>query len=105
MSEGTKPTIAEIEKAMDENPGGIEKLRQTLGDHGQVFSPTPDELPGLAQTLAASPPDIMAIHGAAEHLAPLVPSLVDAVYDKLFSYDATALCTIWPTEPDSGGRY
>lgn len=33
--------------------------------------------------------DIDAIHGAAEHLAPIVPSLVDAVYDKLFSYDAT----------------
>lgn len=33
--------------------------------------------------------DIAAIHGAAEALAPLVPGLVDAVYDKLFSYDAT----------------
>lgn len=33
--------------------------------------------------------DIAAIHGAAQHLAPLVPGLVDAVYDKLFSYDAT----------------
>lgn len=33
--------------------------------------------------------DIAAIHGSAEHLAPLVPTLVDAVYDKLFSYDAT----------------
>ena len=33
--------------------------------------------------------DIAAIHGAAEHLAPLVPGLVDAVYNKLYSYDAT----------------
>jgi len=33
--------------------------------------------------------DIAAIHGAAGRLAPLVPVLVDAVYDKLFSYDAT----------------
>jgi hypothetical protein len=33
--------------------------------------------------------DIAAIHGAAPHLAPLVGTLVDAVYDKLFSYDAT----------------
>jgi hypothetical protein len=33
--------------------------------------------------------DIQAIHGAAESLAPLVPGLVDAVYEKLFSYDAT----------------
>ncbi len=33
--------------------------------------------------------DIDAIHGAADRLAPLVPGLVDAVYDKLFGYDAT----------------
>ena len=33
--------------------------------------------------------DIQAIHEAAAHLAPLVPALVDAVYVKLFSYDAT----------------
>lgn len=33
--------------------------------------------------------DIDAIHAAAPHLAPVVPALVDAVYDKLFSYDAT----------------
>lgn len=33
--------------------------------------------------------DVAAIHAAAAQLAPLVPSLVDAVYDKLFSYDAT----------------
>jgi Protoglobin len=33
--------------------------------------------------------DVAAIHAAAAHLAPLVPALVDAVYVKLFSYDAT----------------
>jgi len=33
--------------------------------------------------------DIEAVHGAAGALAPLVPSLVDAVYDKLHQYDAT----------------
>jgi hypothetical protein len=33
--------------------------------------------------------DIEAIHGSASHLAPVVPALVDAVYDKLFSYDCT----------------
>jgi hypothetical protein len=33
--------------------------------------------------------DIAAIHGAADLLAPLVPTLVDAVYVKLFKYDAT----------------
>jgi hypothetical protein len=33
--------------------------------------------------------DIKAIHGAAAVLVPVVPALVDAVYEKLFSYDAT----------------
>ena len=33
--------------------------------------------------------DVAAIHGAAEHLGPIVPQLVDAVYDKLAQYDAT----------------
>jgi hypothetical protein len=33
--------------------------------------------------------DINAIHAAAPYLAPLVPQLVDAVYVKLFDYDAT----------------
>ncbi len=33
--------------------------------------------------------DIAAIHDSAAHLAPLVPLLVDAVYDKLFSYSST----------------
>jgi hypothetical protein len=33
--------------------------------------------------------DIQTIHGSAGALAPLVPGLVDAVYDKLFGYDAT----------------
>ncbi|MBI1784269.1 protoglobin family protein [Candidatus Sumerlaeota bacterium] len=33
--------------------------------------------------------DIAAIHAAAPLLAPVVPALVDAVYVKLFSYDAT----------------
>ena len=33
--------------------------------------------------------DVEAIHAAAERLRALVPGLVDAVYDQLFSYDAT----------------
>lgn len=33
--------------------------------------------------------DIAVITGARELLAPLVPALVDAVYEKLFGYDAT----------------
>jgi hypothetical protein len=35
------------------------------------------------------PDDVAAIHASAAHLAPLVPGLVDAVYNKLYSYDAT----------------
>lgn len=43
----------------------------------------------VAEFMGFGADDIAAIHGAAGHLAPLVPVLVDAVYDKLFSYDAT----------------
>jgi hypothetical protein len=43
----------------------------------------------LTQFVGFTEEDIAAVHGSAEHLGPLVGSLVDAVYDKLFSYDAT----------------
>jgi hypothetical protein len=43
----------------------------------------------LTDFMGFSEDDIKTIHGAAEVLAPLVPGLVDAVYDKLFTYDAT----------------
>ena len=43
----------------------------------------------LTEFMGFSAEDIDTIHGAAEALAPLAPSLVDAVYVKLFSYDAT----------------
>jgi len=43
----------------------------------------------LSEFMGFGPEDVAAIHGAAPHLAPLVPVLVDAVYEKLFSYDAT----------------
>jgi hypothetical protein len=43
----------------------------------------------LAEFMGFGPEDIQAIHDAASHLAPLVPALVDAVYVKLFNYDAT----------------
>lgn len=43
----------------------------------------------LAEFMEFGDEDIAAIHGAAEALAPLVPALVDAVYVKLFSFDAT----------------
>jgi hypothetical protein len=43
----------------------------------------------LAEFMGFGPADITAIHSAAAALAPVVPQLVDAVYDKLQSYDAT----------------
>jgi len=43
----------------------------------------------LGEFMGFGAEDIKAIHGAAAVLGPVVPALVDAVYDKLFSYDAT----------------
>jgi hypothetical protein len=43
----------------------------------------------LSDFIGFAAEDVAAIQGAASHLAPLVPALVDAVYVKLFSYDAT----------------
>ena len=43
----------------------------------------------LAGFMGFGPDDIAAIHGVAPALAPLVPGLVDAVYQKLYLYTAT----------------
>src|SRR5262245_22493685 len=43
----------------------------------------------LAEFMGFGAEDVAAIHGAAPVLAPLVPTLVGAVYDKLYNYDAT----------------
>ena len=43
----------------------------------------------LTDFMGFGPEDISAIHGAAPFLGPLVPALVDAVYDKLHGFDAT----------------
>ncbi len=43
----------------------------------------------LAQFMGFGPVDVTTIHDAAGYLAPVVPQLVDAVYDKLSQYDAT----------------
>ena len=43
----------------------------------------------LAEFMEFGEQDVAMIHAAAAHLAPLVPTLVDAVYNKLFKYDAT----------------
>ena len=43
----------------------------------------------LGEFMGFGDEDVAAIHGAAPAIAPLVPTLVDAVYDKLHRYDAT----------------
>lgn len=43
----------------------------------------------LAEFIGVGPDDLAAIRAAGDWLAPIVPQLVDAVYEKLFSYDAT----------------
>jgi hypothetical protein len=43
----------------------------------------------LAEFIGFGSDDVAAIHGAAPAIAPLVPTLVSAVYDKLYGYDAT----------------
>jgi Protoglobin len=43
----------------------------------------------LAEFIGFGEEEIQAIHGAAPVLAPLVPVLVDAVYNKLYTYSST----------------
>ncbi|UUO07466.1 protoglobin family protein [Blastopirellula sp. J2-11] len=43
----------------------------------------------LQEFTGFGPDDVAAIHAAAPVLAPIVPALVDAVYEKLHQYDAT----------------
>jgi len=43
----------------------------------------------LAEFIGFGAADIAAVHAAGSALGPLVPALVDAVYDKLHNYDAT----------------
>ncbi|MCC6418123.1 MAG: protoglobin family protein [Gemmataceae bacterium] len=43
----------------------------------------------VAEFMGFGSEDVETIHALAPHLAPHVPALVDAVYVKLFSYDAT----------------
>ena len=43
----------------------------------------------LAEFMGFGVEDVATIHAAAPALAPIVPTLVDAVYAKLYSYDAT----------------
>ena len=43
----------------------------------------------LVEFIGVTPDDLATIHASAPLLAPLVPALVDAVYDKLHQYSST----------------
>jgi hypothetical protein len=58
-------------------------------DEGRLESDTMYRVGYVSEFVGFGEDDIRAIQGAAGHLGPLVPVLVDAVYEKLFSYDAT----------------
>ncbi len=58
-------------------------------DEPRLESDTDYRVGYLIKFMGFGPDDVQAIHDSAAHLAPLVPSLVDAVYLKLFAFDAT----------------
>src|SRR4051812_43808106 len=58
-------------------------------DEGRLESDLGYRFGYLAEFMGFGADDVAAIHAAAPALAPLVPALVDAVYDNLHSYDAT----------------
>lgn len=60
-----------------------------LIDEPRLESDTDYRFEYVAEFIGFGADDVAAIHGAAEAVAPLVPAIVDAVYDKLFQYDAT----------------
>ena len=61
---------------------------QTI-DEGRLESDAAYRFGYLAGFMGFGEEDIAAIHASASHLAPKVAGLVDAVYVKLFDYDAT----------------
>lgn len=58
-------------------------------DEARLETDTQYRFAYLQEFIGLDGADVAAIHGAAPMLAPLVPGLVDAVYVKLFGYDAT----------------
>jgi hypothetical protein len=58
-------------------------------DEGRLESDLGYRFGYLAEFMGFGPNDVAAVHGAAPALAPLVPTLVEAVYQKLHTYDAT----------------
>lgn len=58
-------------------------------DEPRLEEDTPYRFQYLARFVGFGPEDIATIHQSVNHLAPLVPTLVDAVYVHLFQFDAT----------------
>ena len=58
-------------------------------DEQKLETDVPYRVGFLGKFMGFGETDVALLHQAAQHLAPLVPALVDAVYDKLFSFDAT----------------
>lgn len=58
-------------------------------DEARLESDTVYRVGYLSEFMGFGDDDIAAIHGAAAVLGPIVPALVDAVYNRLFSFDAT----------------
>jgi hypothetical protein len=58
-------------------------------DEGRLESDVQYRVGYLTEFMGFTAEDIAAIQDAAPVLAPVVPQLVDAVYEKLFSFDAT----------------
>jgi hypothetical protein len=61
---------------------------QTIGER-RLESDTAYRFGYLAEFMGFGEEDIAAIHASAAHLAPKVAGLVDAVYVRLFEYNAT----------------
>lgn len=58
-------------------------------DEAKLESDTAYRFGYVTEFIGITGEDLDTIHASAGALAPLVPGLVDAVYDKLFGYDAT----------------
>jgi len=67
----------------------IRKFVMKTIDEARLESDLAYRIAYVTEFMGLSAEDISAVHAAAPLLAPVVPVLVDAVYDKLFSYDAT----------------
>jgi hypothetical protein len=76
--------LARIRASTPERGDRMKKI-----DEARLERDLPYRFEYLAEFMGFGAADIEAIHGAAPPLAPLVPALVDGVYDKLHGYSST----------------